>query len=74
MYATPSTITTPPADITITAHGSLTLFHCHTPAVIEHLQDNTDAEAQWLGDALAAEPHYAEALAQTLAEEGFTIA
>jgi len=52
-------------------HGTIVLIRPLTPDAKAWLLEHVDPEAQWFGDALAAEPRYAEVIAETFVEDGF---
>ena len=52
------------ADVSIESHGSLMLFRLLTPAATDFVDENVSEDAQYLGNALAVEPRYAQDIEQ----------
>lgn len=52
---------------------ALFLFRPSSDAASDWLTENTDEEAQWFGGALAVEPRYAQDLAQSLLNDGWSV-
>ena len=56
---------------TVENHGSIVLVRPLTADVRTWLEEHTDDEAQWFGNALCVEPRYVEDIVLGLIEEGF---
>lgn len=61
------------ADVSIENHGSLMLFRLLTPAATDFVDENVSEDAQFLGNALAVEPRYAQDLAQGMIDAGLAV-
>ena len=61
------------ADVSIENHGSLILFRLLTPAATDFVDENVSEDAQFLGNALAVEPRYAQNLAEGMIEAGLAV-
>jgi hypothetical protein len=60
-------------DFRFEDHGTIWLVHALTEGSYEHLSENVQADAQWIGNALAVEHRYARDLRHTLEGEGYIV-
>ena len=60
-------------DVSIENHGSVMLFRLLTPAATDFVDENVSTDAQYLGNALAVEPRYAQDLAQGMIDAGLAV-
>ena len=63
----------PLPDFLFEDHGSIWLVAANNPDALIHLQEHTDSEAQWWGQALVVEPRYVGELALRLREKGYKV-
>ena len=61
------------ADIRISDHGTVFLFHPLTPSGQSWLDENIGAGAMMFGDAVVVEHHYARDLAIGMQTDGLTL-
>ena len=61
-------------DYAVENHGSLFLVRPQNDAARQNLLDSVQADAQWLGRALAVEHRYIQPLVAQLREEGWVVA
>jgi hypothetical protein len=61
-------------DISVENHGSIFLMRPVTPEGATWLAENIGEDAMYLGDALAVEPRYAEAIVEGMQDDGLEVA
>jgi len=60
-------------DFEVENHGSLFLVRALNQEAFEHLSGNVSDEAQWMGQAVAVEPHYVRDLVEALRDNGWNV-
>jgi hypothetical protein len=60
-------------DFTAENHGTVFLIHANTTVAREHLRENVEPEAKWLGNALAVDPQFIGGLVSSLRDNGWTV-
>lgn len=61
------------ADVGISLHGTIVLFHLFTPVAERWVENHVAEDAQWFGDALAVEHRFASDLANGVSADGLRV-